>query len=137
MGSPRRRSQGVKRSSPGNQHWTSSCGLLWSTIWPNNHITSLSLTLRATCCLRISWSTDGKNFSTSAFKTRRAPGELLAAAHAGMRAFTLATGVRVGDEGPLLDRLQHVDQGVMDDPISVGGRTDLPPLRRSIVATGC
>ncbi len=55
-------------------------------------------------------------------------GELLAASHGGVRAFALAAGVGVGDERPLVDRLQHVDQGVVDHPIPIRGRTDLPLL---------
>jgi hypothetical protein len=32
------------------------------------------------------------------------------------------------DERPLVNRLRHVDEGVMDDSIPVGSRTDLPLL---------
>ena len=44
-------------------------------------------------------------------------GELLAAIHGGVRAFALATGVGVGNERPLEDRLQHARSGR-------GGRPD-------------
>ena len=56
-------------------------------------------------------------------------GELLAAAYSGVRALALAAGVGIGNEGSLVNRLQHVDQGVVDDPIPVRSRTDLPLLR--------
>jgi hypothetical protein len=55
-------------------------------------------------------------------------GKLLAAVHGGVRAFALATGVGIRNERPLVNRLQHVDEGMVDDPIPVRGRTDLPFL---------
>ncbi len=48
-----------------------SCGLLWSMIRFPNQRTCGSLILRATRPLRISWSIDGKNLRTSAFRTYR------------------------------------------------------------------
>lgn len=57
-----------------------------------------------------------------------AAGELLAAAHGGVRAFARATGVGIRDERLLVDRLQHVHEGVVNDAIPVRGRADLPLL---------
>ena len=99
-------------------------------IWPTSQSTSGSLILRATSALRISWSSDGKELLDVGLQdVAEAAGELLAAVHGGVRAFALATGVGIDNERPLENRLQHAGQGVVDDPIPVRGRTDLPLLR--------
>lgn len=46
-----------------------------------------------------------------------------------MGALALAAGVGVGNKRPLVDRLQDVDEGVVDDAIPVRGGADLPGLR--------
>jgi hypothetical protein len=57
-----------------------------------------------------------------------AAGEVLAAVHGRVGVFALATGVGVGQEGALEERLQHLSQGVVDDAVAVRGGADLPRL---------
>src|SRR5262245_17463663 len=58
-----------------------------------------------------------------------AAGEVLAAAYGGVGALALAAGVGIANERPLVDRLQDVDDGVVDDPIPVRGGPDLSGFR--------
>jgi len=48
--------------------------------------------------------------------------------HGGVRALTLATRIRVGDEAALEERVEYANDGVVHDPIAKGCGGDEPPL---------
>ena len=57
-----------------------------------------------------------------------AAGILLAAIQGAVRAFADPVGVAVVDEAALKERLDHVAQGVVHDPVAKGRGADQPPL---------
>ena len=67
------------------------------------------------------------------------PGKLLATVHRSVGSFSLATGIRIGNESRLGDRFQHAGQRMMHNAVTVGCGTDEPLLwlvdvKRTIVA---